>query len=145
MKVRFILFLCLITALLLTGCSYQKPETYSVQEVAVDSITTVCQTDCRLSDVRVTANSENCTAVYEYTGVEKEQGVNDAKTYYDYLKNHKNCYQIEDFSEDTGSYTAYIASTDDVVTGFTLKVAFTKDSYTVTMTDNLILDDIPAK
>ena len=143
LKLRLTVILCLITALLLTGCGYQKPEAYAVQKLSVDSITTVCQTDCRLSDVTVSADDKNCTTVYKYTDVAESRGAEDARAYHDYLRAQKCCRRIEDFPDGGGAYTAYIVSQEKIATGFTLKVAFTNDSYTVTITDNLIPDNIP--
>lgn len=156
MKKLLTILLCLITAFSLTGCGYKKPEKYSIQELAVDSITTVCKTDCSLSDVNVATTDTNCSASYQYTDVADDKGIEDARTYHEYLKAEKNCVKIDDFKEKSGTYTAYIGnpevlqSTDTkaengekkIAAGFSIKVTFTKNSYTVTMTDNIVLDDV---
>lgn len=174
------ILLCLITALSLTGCGYQKPEKYSIQELSVDSITTVCKTDCSLSDVNVATTDSSCSASYQYTDVADDKGISDAKTYHEYLKAEKTCVKIDDFNEANGSYTAYIGNpevakqiiqdnlknkkkkesvdnknnadnkedsenkenNEPIAAGFSIKVTFTKDSYTVTMTDNVILNNV---
>lgn len=176
MKKLFPILLFLVTALTLTGCGYQKPEKYSIQELSVDSITTVCKTDCSLSDVNVATTDSSCSASYEYTDVAEDKGVADAKTYHEYLKAEKSCVKIDDFEEAKGTYTAYIGNPDIarqviqdnaknkkdsvdnkenannknggkkkeelIAAGFSIKVTFTKDSYTVTMTDNVVLNDV---
>lgn len=175
MKKFLPILLLLITALTLTGCGYQKPEKYSIQELSVDSITTVCKTDCSLSDVNVATTDSSCSASYEYTKVADDKGIADAKTYHEYLKAQINCVKIDDFNESNGSYTAYIGNPDVtrqiiqenqnkkdsvdnkenantknggkkeeelIAAGFSIKVTFAKDSYTVTMTDNVVLNDV---
>lgn len=159
MKKLLTILFSLITVLSLTGCRYQKPEKYSIQELSIDSITTVCGTDCKLSDVNVSTTDKSCSASYQYTDVAEDRGILDAKKYHDYLKSAETCIKVEDFNEAAGSYTAYIGNRDvveskqpapkegeekSVAAGFSIKVSFTKDSYTVTMTDNVILDDILA-
>jgi hypothetical protein len=154
-KISFTMLL-LVAALSLTACSYEKPERYNVQTLGADSITTVCGTDCSLSDVDVATAGSNCSASYTYTNVADDKGISDAKTYHDYLAGETDCLKIDDFSADTGTYTAYfgnadaIASTDTtdtdgeekVALGISIKVTFTANSYTVIITDNINLDEI---
>lgn len=137
--------LLLIATITLTACSIKKPEVFRVQSVYVDSITTVCKTECDLSDVDVSSGNGNCSTSYKYSAVANNNGKKDAKTYYDYLKASKLCAYIEPFDEKKGFYTAYILGKveGNKVSGFTMKISFTSDSYTVTMTDNLIPDNIP--
>lgn len=158
MKTKILTTLLLTAALCLCACSYQKPERYNVQTLGADSITTVCGTDCSLSDVKVVTAGSNCSATYVYTGVDKDQGVEDARTYHQYLAALENCLKIDDFSAETGYYTAYLGDKDvalsspspdssadsekAVALGISIKVSFTADSYTVTITDNIILDDV---
>ncbi len=148
--------LILAATLSLTACSYQKPERYTVKSLGVDSITTVCGTDCSLSDVVVATAGSNCSAAYTYTKVENDVGIRDAKTYHDYLAGEPSCLKIDDFSEDAGAYTAYVGDrnaveSDDtrdennvkkVALGVSIKVSFAPDSYTVTITDNINLDEV---
>jgi hypothetical protein len=154
-KTSFIALL-LAAALSLTACSYKKPERYTVQTLGADSITTVCGTDCNLSDIEVATAGSNCSASYTYTNVADEKGVSDAKTYHDYLAGESTCVKIDDFSEESGSYTAYFGETDaiestdtededgeeKVALGISIKVTFTADSYTIVVTDNINLDEI---
>lgn len=156
MKKTSLILLVLIAALSLTACSYKKPERYTVRDLGVDSITTVCSTDCSLSDVNVATAGNNCSASYSYTGVEGSVGIQDAKKYHDYLANEAVCAKIEDFSESAGSFTAYIGNPDAIASkdtkdshgekkvalGVCIKVSFDADSYTVTITDNINLDEI---
>ncbi len=107
-----ILYLLLVLCTLsLTGCGYKKPEEYSIAGMAVDSITTVCNTDCSMSDVTVTSGTapsgeKQVSCRYEYTEVANDQGVADAQTYHEYLQ--KNALKVEDFDEASGRYTAYV-------------------------------------
>lgn len=125
----------------------------------MDSITTVCGTDCSLSDVNVSTTDKSCSASYQYTDVADDKGISDAKKYHDYLQSEDKCIKVDAFNEADGSYTAYIGNPEVVETnpaspkegeektvaaGFSLKVTFTKDSYTVTMTDNVVLDEVIA-
>lgn len=156
MKKKILALLLLIAALSLTACSYKKPERYTVKTLGVDSITTVCGTDCSLSDINVATAGSNCSASYSYTNVADGRGLTDAKTYYDYLAAERSCVKISDFSEETGSYTAYIGDPEAVASkdttekngekkvalGVSIKVGFSEDSYTVTITDNINLDEI---
>lgn len=159
MKKKFLVLLLFIAALFLTACSYEKPERYNVQSLGADSITTVCGTDCSLSDIKVATAGSNCSASYFYTNVADNKGVTDAKTYHDYLAAEESCVKIDDFSEKTGTYTAYLGDrkaiessdtseevdgekVEKVALGISIKVSFTGDSYTVTITDNINLDDV---
>lgn len=156
MKKTTLALLLAVLAFTLTACSYKKPERYTVRDLGVDSITTVCGTDCSLSDINVATAGNNCSASYRYTRVEDGLGIQDAKKYHDYLSNESVCAKIEDFSESAGSYTAYIGNpeaiaskdtTDEhgvkkVALGVCIKVSFEADSYTVTITDNINLDEI---
>ena len=61
---------------------------------------------------------------------------------YDYLKNEKHCVKIDDFDEKKGNYTAYFQVTPkNTKEGFSMKVSFKKDSYTVHISDNANLED----
>ncbi len=138
-KILYLLFI--LCTLSLTGCGYKKPEEYSIAGMAVDSITTVCNTDCSMSDVTVTSGTapsgeKQVSCRYEYTKVANDQGVADARTYHEYLQ--KNALKVEDFDEASGRYTAYVGKEGDVE-GFSVLVEFTNDSYSVTVTDNVSL------
>lgn len=127
-------------SLLLTGCG-KKPEEYSVAGIAVDSITTVCQTDCSLGDVKVVSGTapsgeKQVSCRYEYTKVADAKGVSDARIYHEYLQ--KNALRVEDFKESSGRYTAYVGKEGDAE-GFSILVEFTPGSYAVTITDNVDL------
>ncbi len=159
MKKTSLILLVLIAALSLTACSYKKPDRYTVKDLGVDSITTVCGTDCSLSDINVATAGSNCSASYSYTNVADSRGLQDAKTYYDYLEGESTCVKIDNFSEETGTFTAYIGNpetiasedTEDkngekkVALGICIKVSFDADSYTVTITDNINLDEVLQK
>ncbi len=140
-KISYLLLvLCILS---LTGCGYKKPEEYSIAGMAVDSITTVCNTDCSMSDVTVSSGTapsgeKQVSCRYEYTEVANDQGVADARTYHEYLQKNALALKVENFDEASGRYTAYVGKEGDVE-GFSILVEFTNDSYSVTVTDNVSL------
>ncbi len=138
------LILLLLTAiLLLCGCSYKKPETLSMLGLNIQSITTVCGTDCTLDKIDTSSTDEHGTATYVYTDVAGDQGITDAKTYHEYLKGIDNCIKIDDFDESNDNYTAYFTVDGyDIEEGFSMKVTYTADSYTVCINDNVNLEDL---
>lgn len=162
MKNKLLIALLFAAVLSLTACSHKKPERYNVRTLGADSITTVCGTDCTLSDINVATAGNHCSASYNYTNVADGKGITDAKTYHDYLASEESCVKIDEFSEEKGTYTAYlgdkraIESTDKteivngetvqkVALGISIKVTFTKESYNVVITDNINLDEIQNK
>lgn len=138
-KLLLILFMA---ALVLTGCSYKKPETHTMMGLNIQSITTVCNTDCTMSNIHTGSNKERGTVTYEYTDVANEQGISDAKKYHEYLKTVSSCIKIDDFEKTKGSYKAYFKVKDSINEGFLMKISFTKDSYTTYIEDNVNLEDI---
>ncbi len=134
------LLACLL-ALSLTGCGfYRKPETHSMINVSVNSITTVCGTDCDLDEIATDSDGSHGTATYVYTNVADNKGISDAKKYHEYLKNYENCVAIDDFDEKKASYTAYIdVHSEHSKEGFSLQVTFGADHYTVKIMDNVTL------
>lgn len=140
MKKKLLLFVFAV-CLCLTGCSYNKPETHSLMGLNINSITTVCGTDCRLNNIDVNSNQKAATATYSYTDVANDKGITDAKTYHEYLKGLSACVKIDDFDTDKGQFCAYLRVTKKIDEGFMIKVSFTKDSYTVHIQDNVNLSD----
>lgn len=143
MKKKIITLLVAIAALVLTGCGYNKPETHSMLGINLKSITTVCGTDCTMDDIDINSTSDHGTATYVYTDVAGDKGISDAKKYHEYLKDNEHCVKIEDFDEQKGAYTAYFrVGSADIKEGFSMKVSFTKDSYTVHISDNVSLEGL---
>lgn len=143
MKKKIIILLVAIATLVLTGCGYNKPETHSMLGINLNSITTVCGTDCTMDDIDINSTSDHGTATYVYTDVADEKGISDAKKYYEYLKSNEHCVKIEDFDKKKGAYTAYFrVGSADIKEGFSMKVSFTKDSYTVHISDNVSLEGL---
>ncbi len=143
MKKKIITVLVVAAAFLFTGCGYKKPEKHSMLGLNLDSITTVCGTDCTMDDIDIVSTSDHGTAAYVYTDVANDKGINDAKTYYDYLKKNEHCIKIDDFDVKKGSYTAYFrVAPENVKEGFSMKVSFTKNSYTIFISDNVNLEDL---
>ncbi|MCI5732023.1 MAG: hypothetical protein MR304_10855 [Eubacterium sp.] len=141
-KVSFIALLVVAAALVCTGCGYKKPETHSMLGLNLKSITTVCGTDCTMSDIDINSTSDYGTATYVYTDVADDKGISDARKYHDYLKDEKHCVKIDDFDENKGNFTAYFQVTPkNTKEGFSMKVSFKKDSYTVHISDNVSLED----
>lgn len=145
------LLLAALTALLLTGCGLRKPEKHSMINIEIDSITTVCGTDCDIDDIDISSGDTHGTATYVYTNVAGENGIADAQKYHDYLAGNTHCVRIDDFDTSSCTYTALMdvgmeRETKDSVKepvreGFSVTVTFTKDSYTVTIMDNVALDE----
>ncbi len=141
---NFLIALLAVAAVVVfTGCGYKKPETHTMLGLNLKSITTVCGTDCTMSDIDVDSTSDYGTATYVYTDVANDNGISDARKYYDYLKSEKHCIKIDDFTESKGNYTAYFfVSPKNKKEGFSMKVSFRKDSYTVHISDNVNLEDV---
>lgn len=143
MKKTLLTFLFVAATLVLTGCGYKKPETHSMLGMNLKSITTVCGTDCTMADIDISSTSDHGTATYVYTEVADDKGVADAKKYHDYLKEDGHCIKIDDFDEKRGSYTAYFRIAETKVNeGFSMKVTFKKDTYTIHISDNVNLEDL---
>ena len=133
----FITFILIAATLICTGCGYKKPETHSMLGLNLKSITTVCGTDCTMDDIDVDTTQNYGTATYVYTDVADNKGISDAKTYHAYLKQDQHCVQIDDFDEKKGNYTAYFqVNPKNKKEGFSMKVSFKKDSYTICIQDN---------
>lgn len=143
MKKRLLTVLLTVAALVLTGCGYKKPETHSMLGMNLKSITTVCGTDCTMKDIDIESTSDHGTATYVYTDVAGDKGISDAKKYHDYLKADEHCIKIENFDEKKGSFTAYFQLEQAKINeGFSMKVSFQKDSYTIHISDNVNLEDL---
>ena len=145
MSRKFLPLVFVVACLVLTGCGYSKPEIHSMMGLNINSITTVCGTDCRISDINVSTVDDHVTTTYIYTEVADEKGIpdagiRDARKYHEYLSSLSSCVKIDDFDEAKGSYDAYFKVTDKVNEGFLMKVSFTKDSYTVHIEDNANLE-----
>lgn len=136
---RKIWILALSMILLLTGCGYSKPETHSLMGLNINSITTVCGTDCTMENIEVSSNKESANATYHYTNVAEDRGIYDAETYHEYLKNLSCCVRIDDFDAKKGVFCAYLRVTEKINEGFMIQVSFTKDTYTVHIQDNVTL------
>lgn len=143
MKRKLFTLLLVAAALVLTGCGYKKPETHTMLGINLNSITTVCGTDCTMDKIDIATTSNQGTATYVYTDVANDQGIEDAKKYHAYLKADEHCFRIDDFDEKKGSYTAYFRLISDKdKEGFRMNVSFKKDSYTVEISDNVNLEDL---
>lgn len=143
MKRKLFTLLFVAVALVLTGCGYKKPETHTMLGINLNSITTVCGTECTMDKIDIASTNNQGTATYVYTDVANDQGISDAKKYYAYLKANEHCIKIDDFDEKKGSYTAYFRLiSDEDKEGFRMKVSFKKDSYTVEISDNVNLEDL---
>lgn len=133
--------------LVLTGCGYSKPEIHSMMGLNINSITTVCGTDCTIDDIDVNTVDEHVAATYVYTNVAggngiTDAGIRDARKYHEYLSSLSSCVKIDDFDEEKGSYNAYFRVSDKINEGFLMKVSFTKDTYTVHIEDNANLEEV---
>ena len=142
MSRKFLPLVLAIACLVLTGCGYSKPEIHSMMGLNINSITTVCGTDCTIDDIDVNTVDDHVTTTYVYTGVADGKGIADARKYHEYLSSLSSCVKIDDFDEAKGSYNAYFKVTDKVNEGFLMKVSFTKDTYTVHIEDNANLEEV---
>lgn len=140
-----VLGLLLLLCLFLTACGYNKPDTHSLMGLNINSITTVCGTDCKLEDIDVSSNKESANATYTYTDVAEDKGIRDAKSYHEYLKGLDACVKIDEFAPEKGVFCAYLQVTEKIEEGFMIKVSFTKNSYTVHIQDNVNLKEAKSK
>lgn len=135
--------LLFVAALILTGCGYKKPETHTMLGINLNSITTVCGTDCTMDEIDIQSANNQGTATYVYTDVADNRGIEDAKKYHEYLKTNEHCIKIDDFDEKKGYYIAYFHLVSDKdKEGFRMNVSFKKDAYTIQITDNVNLEDL---
>ena len=96
-----------------------------------------------MADIDIESTSDHGTATYVYTDVADGKGIIDAKEYHNYLKENEHCIKIDEFDENKGSYTAYFRLEGTKVNeGFSMKVTFKKDTYTIQISDNVNLDDL---
>lgn len=146
MKKKYLTFILVLSmCLLLSGCGYSKPDTHSLMGLNINSITTVCGTDCELDNIDVNSNKESANATYTYTHVAEDKGITDAGTYHDYLKELDACVKIDEFNPEKGEFCAYLQVTEKIEEGFMIKVSFTKNSYTVHIQDNVNLKEAKSK
>lgn len=108
----------------------------------INSITTVCGTDCTIDDIDVSTIDDHVTTTYAYTDVAGDKGIADARKYHEYLASLSSCVKIDDFDETKGFYNAYFKVTDKINEGFLMKISFTKDTYTVHIEDNANLEEV---
>lgn len=108
----------------------------------INSITTVCGTDCTIDDIDVSTVDEHVATTYVYTDVTGGKGIRDARKYHEYLSSLSSCVKIDDFDEKKGAYDAYFRVSDKINEGFLMKVSFTKDTYTVHIEDNANLEGV---
>lgn len=139
MKKR-LLTLVFVAALVLTGCNYKKPDTHTMMGLNINSITTVCGTDCTLDNISTSSTGSYAMTTYDYTDVADGKGVTDAKKYHTYLSGLKSCEKIDNFDAKKGSFTALFRVAPHIPEGFRMKVNFTKDSYSVHIEDNASLE-----
>lgn len=142
MMKKKIISLVVIVCLLFTGCGQSKPETHSMMGLNINSITTVCGTECTLKDINVKSNSDYGMTTYVYTDIADDKGISDAKKYHEYLSGLSSCVKIDSFDETKGCYNAYFQVTEKIKEGFLMRISFTKNSYTVYIEDNADLENL---